>query len=85
MQIGAIRALAALALAGLVGGCAPVGALGPTDGAGAQTVTGCGGEVLTVPAGEAVPSPACSHGPMTRLGPARPYSTAATPWRVRGS
>jgi hypothetical protein len=61
MQIGAIRALAALALAGLAGGCTLAGPLGRTDGTGARTGTGCGGEVLTVPVGQ----PACSHGPMT--------------------
>ena len=70
MPVGTVRALAALALAALVGGCAPAGPLGPTGGAGARTVTGCGGAVITVPAGQAIPSAACSHGPMT---PPTPY------------
>lgn len=70
MPIGTVRALAALALASLVGGYTPAGALPTVGGAGARTVTGCGGEVLTVPAGQAVPSPACSSGPMT---PPTPY------------
>ena len=70
MEIGAVRTLAALALGGLVAGCTLAGSLGPAGGAGARTVTGCGGEVITVPAGQAAPSPACSSGPMT---PPTPY------------
>ena len=70
MHIWTVRALATVALAGLVGGCTLAGSLGPTGSAGVRTMTGCGGEVITVPAGQAAPSPACSSGPMT---PPTPY------------
>ncbi len=44
---------------------------GPAGGAGGGTTTvrGCGGETITVPPGMAVPSPACSSGPMTTPSP----------------
>jgi hypothetical protein len=56
-----IQAAMVLLAAALGAGCTG-GA--PTGGGGTITVTGCGGETVAVPAAGAIPSAACSSGPM---------------------
>ena len=65
------RAAAFFVLSGLLAGCTPTAAApnGTGGTGGDQTVSGCGGATITIPIGQAIPSSACSRGPMTRPTP----------------
>jgi len=77
------RAAAVVVLGGLLAGCISGGATPQETGKAAQASTGCGGEAITTPVGGDIPSPACSHGPMT-TDPPWPVSRATALEAAKG-